>query len=139
MYLIDTDTIIYSLKADETVTTRFAETSPLPKSISVITYGELAYGARKSQHPERNLATVSKVAELFPMIEVDRATIETFATIKSTLEKSGTPLDDMDLLIAATALTENLVLVTNNLKHFRRINGLRIENWKTGESVGSLP
>jgi predicted nucleic acid-binding protein len=55
--------------------------------------------------------------------------------MKSSLEQSGSPLDDMDLMIAATALLDNLVLVTNNLKHFQRIDGLKIENWKTGESV----
>jgi predicted nucleic acid-binding protein len=61
--------------------------------------------------------------------------MDIFGTMKSSLEQSGSPLDDMDLMIAATALLDNLVLVTNNLKHFQRIDGLKIENWKTGESV----
>ncbi len=135
MYLIDTDTIIYSLKDDKQVNTRFLETKKVQKSISVITYGELVYGARKSKHPQKNLATVYRVADIFPLIAVSRSTMDIFGTIKSSLEQSGAPLDDMDLMIAATALLDNLILVTNNLKHFRRIDGLRLENWKTGESV----
>ena len=55
--------------------------------------------------------------------------METFGELKASLEKSGKIIDDMDLLIASTALTRNLVLVTNNEKHFNRINGLEIENW----------
>ena len=58
-----------------------------------------------------------------------------FGTIKSALEQSGSPLDDMDLMIGATTFLGNLILVTNNLTHFRKIDGLRIENWKTGESI----
>src|SRR5690606_21231122 len=99
------------------------------KAISIISYGELFYGARKSRHVEKNLAKVRRVAELFPMLEVSKAVMETFAELKATLEKSGTPIADMDLLIGSTALTHNLVLVTNNEKHYRRIIGLEIENW----------
>jgi len=135
VYLIDTDTIIYSLKDDEQVKARFLETRRVQKSISVITYGELIYGAHKSKHPQKNLAIVYRVADIFPVIGVSRSTMDVFGTIKSALEQSGSPLDDMDVMIGATALLDNLILVTNNLRHFRRIDGLRIENWKTGESV----
>ncbi len=67
--------------------------------------------------------------ELFPVIDVDKAVMETFSDLKVTLQKIGTVIDDMDLLIAATALTLNLTLVTNNEKYFRKIAGLKIENW----------
>ncbi|MCA1755281.1 MAG: type II toxin-antitoxin system VapC family toxin [Spirochaeta sp.] len=134
MYLIDTDIVIYSLKNDEQVKARFRETNMLRKSISVITYGELVYGARKSQYPEKNLATVSRVADIFPILGVSRSTMDVFGSLKASLEQAGTPIDDMDMMIAATALLENLILVTNNLKHFQRIDGLQIENWVTEES-----
>lgn len=67
-YLIDTDIIIYSLKGKQTVITLFEERLNDPKSISVITYGELVYGARKSQREEKNMARVRRIAEIFPII-----------------------------------------------------------------------
>jgi len=128
-YLIDTDIIIYSLKNYGIVNERFKENKDIPKSISVITYGELIYGARKSGYIEANLAKVYRLSEIFPVINISPAVMETFGEIKTSLEKSGSIIDDMDLLIASTALTHNFVLVTNNEKHFGRIIGLEIENW----------
>lgn len=130
-YLIDTDIIIYSLNGDRQVTKNFKIRTHSPKSISVITYGELVYGAKKSQFIEKNLARVYRIAELFPIIDVSPAIIETFGELKASLEKQGTPIADMDLLIASTALTHNMILVTNNEKHFRRVPGLERENWTT--------
>jgi len=129
-YLIDTDIIIYSLKNDETVQRRFRETLTIPKSISVITYGELVYGARKSKHIERNLAVTYRIAELFQILNIDRSIMDVFGDLKSNLAKKGTIIDDMDILIAATALSHNLVLVTNNIRHFAKVTDLKIENWK---------
>lgn len=128
-YLIDTDIIIYSIKGDSTVHNHFLQNENIPKSISVITYGELLFGAKKSKNHERNLAVVYRIKELFPIIDIDKAIIETFSELKADLSKTGSPIDDFDLLIAATALTMNLALVTNNEKHFNRIKGLKIENW----------
>lgn len=128
-YLIDTDIIIYSLKDYGKVNEKFNKYKNSPKSISVITYGELIYGARKSGHIEKNLAKVYRVSEIFPVIDITSAIMETFGELKASLGKSGMIIDDMDLLIASTALSRNLVLVTNNEKHFSRVSGLEIENW----------
>jgi len=128
-YLIDTDILIYSLKGHEKVQNRFIENEKIPKSISVMTYGELLYRAKKSTNSEKNLAVVYRIKELFPIIDVDKAVMETFSDLKVKMQKIGTVIDDMDLLIAATALTMNFILVTNNEKHFRKIAGLRLENW----------
>jgi len=131
VYLIDTDIIIYSLKGNTTVADHLRRHRTDPIMISVITYGEMVYGARKSNQTERNLATAHRVAEIYPMLPVTQSVIETFAGIRASLETAGTPLDDMDLLIGATALSHNLTLVTNNEKHFSRIPGLSVENWAT--------
>lgn len=128
-YLIDTDIIIYSLKNHTQVVENFRRFANAQKSISVITYGELAYGARKSQHTEKNLAKVFRIGELFPMLPVSRTIMDTFGSLKASLEKTGRGIDDMDLLIAATAITHNLVLVTNNSRHFARVSGLETVNW----------
>ena len=128
-YLIDTNIIIYSIKGNPIVQNNFLKNENIPKSISVITYGELLFGAKKSQNYEKNIAMVYRIKELFPIIEVDRAIIEAFSELKANLQKSGSSIDDFDLLIASTALTMNSILVTNNEKHFNRIKGLKIENW----------
>jgi len=130
-YLIDTDILIYSIKGVEAVNKQFAEKRSEPKSISVITYGELFFGARKSTRAEKNLARVRRVAELFPIINITPAIMETYGEYKALLSRSGKMIDDMDLLIAATVITHNLILVTNNEKHFSRIEELEIENWST--------
>ena len=89
----------------------------------------MVYGARKSEYIEKNLAKVYRIAEIFPVIDISSSIMDTFGELKASLEKSGKIIDDMDLLIASTALSRNLVLVTNNIKHFDRISGLELENW----------
>lgn len=75
------------------------------------------------------LAKAHRVGELFPVINITPAIMDTFGSIKAELVKKGAIIDDMDLLIASTAITHNLTLVTNNEKHFQRVAGLNIENW----------
>lgn len=128
-FLIDTDIIIYSLKQLPVVKENFRMYADDPKAISVITYGELFHGAAKSRDYRKNTATVRRLSELFPITEVTKSVMETFADIKAELQRRGNIIDDMDLIIAATALTMNYTLVTNNEKHFARIPNLRIENW----------
>lgn len=128
-YLIDTNIIIYSIKGNSVVHDNFLKNENIPKSISVITYGELIFGAKKSQNIEKNSAIVYRIKELFQVIDIDKAIIETFSEMKVNMQKTGSTTDDFDLLIASTALTMNSILVTNNEKHFNRIKGLKIENW----------
>jgi tRNA(fMet)-specific endonuclease VapC len=133
IYLIDTDIIIYSLKNYPPVKNNFRKHANDPKTISVITYGELVFGARKSSDYHKNIASAHRISELFPVVEVTKSIMETFAEIKADLQSQGNIIDDMDLLIAATALTMNYTLVTNNERHFSRIPGLQIENWSIEE------
>lgn len=127
--LIDTDIIIYSLKSQLKVRQSFEKFLNLPKAISVITYGELMYGAGKSTNPEKNTAVVRRIGEIYPVLEITVPIMETFGQIKSLLEKQGRKKDDMDLIISATALVYNYKLITNNLKHFEDIPGLEVETW----------
>lgn len=129
MYLLDSDILIHAFRGHTTVTERLREHRDAPKALSVLTYGELLYGARKSQRPTEHLAKVYRLAELFPLIPVTRAITESFAELKVKLESKGEPLDHIDLMIGVTALSLNYTIVTNNERHFRRIPGLRIENW----------
>lgn len=127
-YLIDTDIIIYATKRIPSVVAWFEKTRESPKAISLITYGELVYGAKKSAHPERNLITVNRIREIYPIVELNAGIMDLFGDLKSRLEKSGKKLEDFDLLIAATVLYYDMTLVTNNAKHFARIKELRLEN-----------
>jgi predicted nucleic acid-binding protein len=129
MFLLDTDTIIYSLKGKDSVVQNLASHQRDPLKISVISLMELYYGAYKSEKTKANLAKVRRIEKAFDIISVDFSVAETFGMIKSDLEFQGTPLDDFDLVIAASALAHNLILVTNNEKHFRRVEGLELDNW----------
>lgn len=133
-YLIDTDIIIYSLKGNKDVQKWMIANQNIPKSISVISYGELTYGARKSKNPEKNIATVTRISELFPIIEINKGIIEIYGEIKARLKNSGNRVDDMDLMIGATALYMNMSLVTNNKKHFIKVKDLILEDWEQSET-----
>lgn len=97
-------------------------------ALSVITILELMYGAYNSKDVERERQCVEELISHFPIVTLDHCSIE-YASNKVKLRKIGTPVDEFDLLIAATALHYNLTLVTDNLKHFRRFENLKLENW----------
>ncbi len=129
MFLLDTDTIIYSLKGNESVVKNLQSHLQDTLKISVITLMELYYGAYKSQKIESNLAKIKTLERGLEVISTYLETVEIFGMLKSKLEKKGLALDDFDLILASTALTHNLTLVTNNERHFKRIDGLKLENW----------
>lgn len=129
MYLLDTDTLIFFLRGQDHVLAAMHRHVHDPKALSVISYGELLYGAHKSARPMENTAKVRRLSQLCPVIELSLPVIETFASLKASLETAGCRLDDFDLLIAATAMTLNYTLVSNNRKHFDRIAGLSVANW----------
>jgi tRNA(fMet)-specific endonuclease VapC len=129
MYLLDTDIIIYSLKGHDAVRKNLQHHSQDPMKISIITLLELYYGAYKSDKITSNLAKVKTLENAFEVIPAAKESADIFGKVKATLEKSGTRLDDFDLIIAACAMAHNLTLVTNNVVHFKRIDGLKLTNW----------
>ncbi len=129
MYLLDTDTIIYSLKGVPTVVEQMRNHATAPKAISVISYGELIYGAEKSQQIAGNLAKVHRLREILPIIEISCSIMDTFGFLKARLSRKGRTVDDFDLIIAASALTMGYTVVSNNEKHFSKVPDLMVENW----------
>lgn len=129
MYLLDTDTLIYSLKGESAVLDNFRRHAAEPKAVSVITYGELVFGAQASQRVTENLAKVYRLKEIFPLVDVTPAIMDIFGALKAELRKNGTPVDDFDLLIGATAITMGYRVVTNNERHYTKIPGLEVVNW----------
>ena len=129
MYLLDTDTLIYSLKGHPAVQRNLQEHLLDPIRICMISLMELYSGAYKSSHTAANLAIVRKLENSFEILSVGKDSAESFGMLKASLQKSGTSLDDFDLAIASCVLGNNLTLVTNNTKYFRRIPGVRFTNW----------
>ena len=129
-FLIDTNILIYRLKNVGNVNSNFLKNQHFPMSISAISYGELVFGAEKSQNREKNLKTVEAIRAIFPIEGGgDARVMEVFGQTKAFLQKSGMIVDDMDLMIVSTALANNMTLVTHNTKHFVHILGLSLEDW----------
>jgi predicted nucleic acid-binding protein len=129
MFLLDTDIVIYNLKGNANVQKNLLLHVHDVISISVVTLMELYYGAGKSQKPAANLAKVKMLEQSVSVLAIGLESAEIFGLLKSQLESEGKPLDDFDLLIAACAMSRNLTLVTNNINHFQRIDGLKLTNW----------
>lgn len=129
MFLLDTDTVIYILKGHPTVEQNLQRHPHDPIKLSVITLMELYYGAYKSQRVTSNLAKIRAMESSLEILPVSQEIVEIFGMEKARLEGRGTPLEDFDLVLGCVALAHNLTLVTNNVKHFKKIGSLRVVNW----------
>ena len=138
MYLLDTDTVVYILKGNEMVKQNLQRHPNDPIKLCVITLMELYYGAYKSQKVTSNLAKVRTLENILEILPLDLEVVEIFGMEKVKLERHGTPLDDFDLLLGCCALAHNLTLVTNNVRHFKKIDGLKVVNWAEEHSVPPL-
>src|SRR5687768_3844946 len=107
---------------------------PGQAAASVITYGELAFGAEKSQRREQAMNSLGELLTLLPLLPLPEKAGMRYGAIRATLEKRGEVISSNDLWIAAHALTAGLILVTNSESEFRRVPGLNIENWAAPQS-----
>lgn len=129
-YLLDTDIVIYWLTDRYShLRQKMALMPPEQLHISAITVAELYFGAYNSARPRENCALLAELLPELTVLDFDSAAGIVFGQLKAELKRNGQLLNDSDLLIAATALAQNLVLVTNNIRHFARIPALQIENW----------
>ena len=130
MYLLDTNICIYIIKKkpiDVLKTLKRKSNSEI--FISSITIAELEYGISKSLYPERNKVALIEFLSLFNILPFTDKDAAEYGKIRASLEKKGQPIGSMDFLIASQALSNELILVTNNVKEFQRLEGLKIENW----------
>ncbi len=129
-YLIDTNICIYIInKRPPEVIRKFKEKQIGDIGISSITVSELEYGVSKSQNKDKNQQRLSEFLLPFSILPYDEIAAKVYGGIRSQFEKSGQPIGPIDLFIAAHALSQDLILVTNNEKEFGRIQSLKIENW----------
>ena len=128
--LLDTNICIYIIKRQPpAVLERFAGFAIGDVGISVVTLAELEYGVSKSRDVKRNRHALDQFIEPLEVARFDRDAAVIYGTIRAALEQKGQPIGSMDLLIAAHARSLDVCLVTNNESEFKRVPGLRIENW----------
>ncbi len=128
-YLLDTDTIIYWLKGNEKIEEKAVSVGLENIGFSIISKAELYFGAYNSEYIRKNIKNAHKVSETIATVHFDEIAAENFGKVKADLSKSGNIIPDADIMIASVALASNLILVTNNTNHFKRISRLKIENW----------
>lgn len=129
-YMMDTNICIYAIKnKPESVIRKILSQNPEDLCISVVTYAELMHGVEKSQAVEKNRIAMSLFLSAITVLDFDGEAAEVYGQIRAELERKGTPIAPMDLLIAGHARSQGLILVTNNTREFARVTGLRIEDW----------
>ena len=127
--MLDTNICVYALKQHETVLAHLLSTRRGDVTISVITEAELRTGAAKSRSSRKTARLLDNFLRPLSIVEFSSSDAMAYAKVRARLERSGTPIGPLDMLIAAQAVDRNLTLVTNNEREFGRVPGLRVENW----------
>ena len=130
MFLLDTNICIYIIKEKPSqVLEKFEQIEPHKLGISIITLAELEYGAAKSMNPAKNYQVIEDFITYLDFFNWDRQASHIYGELRATLTRQGTPIGILDTQIAAHCLSLNRVLVTNNVREFERVPGLKVKNW----------
>ena len=130
-YLLDTNVCVDFLNASyPSVVERIRRASPGDLCLSSVVAAELRYGAEKSARKEQNHARIDVLTAEIECAEFDLEAARTFGRVRTVLEAKGTPIGPYDTMIAAHALCLGLVLVTDNVDEFRKVEHLEVENWR---------
>ncbi len=128
-YMLDTNIVIYTIKNRPKQVRGAFKQHEGQMCISAVTKGELIYGAERSSQPERNLADIEGLIARLEVAPFEDHASEHFGQLRAELYRIGQPIDPYDMMIAGHARAMGLILVTNNMKEFERVPGLRVENW----------
>jgi tRNA(fMet)-specific endonuclease VapC len=128
-YALDTDTCSYILRGTPSVRERLAAVAAHDISVSVVTLAEAWTGCRKSSHADKWLKAWRHLVEPFQVLDFDSQCADLYSRIRARLERKGTMIGGNDCMIAATALANEVTLVTHNTAEFRRVPGLRVVDW----------
>ncbi len=128
-YMLDTDIVIYTIKNRSDKIRASFKKHDGQICISAVTWGELIYGVEKSERPEQNLLDCEGLAARITISSFDENAANHFGQLRAELYSIGKPVGPYDMMIAGHARALGLTLVTNNTKEFKRVPGLRIENW----------
>ena len=129
-YLIDTNIAIFYMKGKFNLEAKFDKVTAENCFISEMTLAELKFGVEKSEKPEKNKKALDNFLTGVQILPIFHS-LDIYAKEKARLQKAGTPVDDFDLLIGVTSVTHKLTMVTNNTNHFKRISGIKLEDWTT--------
>ena len=129
-YMLDTNICIYVIKHKPvTVFQKLQNINPEDVCISSVTYAELVHGVEKSAAVEKNRLALSMLLANMEILDFDVDAADCYGKIRAALEKKGTPIGTLDMMIAAHAQSLSYTVVTNNVKEFSRVSALQIENW----------
>ena len=130
IYMLDTNICIYIIKQKpKAALEKFKKMKNTDICISSITYSELIYGAEKSSNVAKNMIALTMFLANIEILPYDENASVTYGLIRAKLEKKGNLIGPLDMLIAAHAKSLNMTLVSNNLKEFKRVDGLKLDNW----------
>jgi len=137
-FLLDTNICIYiRRRRPPGILLRFLRLQVGEAAISVITFGELIYGAEKSEQRETAMRQLEELVSLLPVLPLPVEASRSYGAVRAELEASGRVIGNNDLWIAAHAKAAKLILVTNNEREFQRVSGLEIQNWAKSEGAPS--
>lgn len=127
-YLLDTNICIHYFKGQFDLVQKFHEKGIHQCAISEISYAELLYGAEKSQNIAKNMQKIDDLLKQVSIIPINNG-LKIYGKEKARLSSMGLIISDFDLLIGATAIAYDLVMVTRNIREFERLDNIRLENW----------
>lgn len=129
-YMLDTNICIYAIKhKPEQVFQHMQKNLQKGLCISAITLAELEHGIEKSSYPEKNRSALARFLAVIEVLPFDESAAKEYGRVCAYLQRQGTPIGTMDMLIAGHAMIVDCILVTNNVREFERVPGLKIENW----------
>ena len=129
-YMLDTNICIYAIRQKpEKVFQKLQEVDPEDVCVSSVTYAELVHGVEKSAAVEKNRLALSMLLANIEILNFDVNAADCYGKIRAGLEKKGTPIGSLDMMIAGHAMSMGYTVVTNNVKEFSRVPDLLIENW----------
>lgn len=129
-YMLDTNICISVIRQKpESVLRKIQTVNPEDVCISSVTYAELVHGVEKSKSVDRNRLALSMLLSKIEILDFNTRAAEEYGKIRADLEKKGTVIGPLDIMIAAHAKSKNCIIVTNNTREFNRVVGLKVENW----------
>ena len=129
MFALDTNILIYALKGKGQVREQLAAVSPSDIGVPAVVAYELEYGTFRSKSTEQRRRDLERLFSAITILPLDKRAADHAARVRYDLERTGASIGPLDLLIAGTALAFGATLVTNNIEEFKRVAGLRVENW----------
>ena len=133
-FLLDTNICIYiRRRRPPEILRRFRRLEVGEAAISVVTFGELIYGAEKSEQRDAAMRQLEELASLLPVLPLPVDAGRSYGALRAELETDGRVIGNNDLWIAAHAKVAKLILVTNNERELQRVSGLKIQNWAKPE------